>query len=321
MNINTRIWENSIKGLPAEDLQAVRFAHFAREFFIPDNVAPGIYLANVAVLMGPDTQQEGDAVPSPSAVQLADPKQRPLAFPTWFMAAYPDVALWFAGREGLDRASTDAELARRATASGAAAGHLIDDEGLLAHAVLRALVDMYREQTGAVLECAAPVEDLVEENVTQQEDRSMTAQEAVDLVAAGVTRYERELATAFGDRFAGVRERLVVAGLLQLGYYVLVDHVIPLATLIKAADESADAEDAVVEFVERLEVEVFCAEGGESERRKVEEACHLLRSRVLDIVGIARASFDEDPAISAATRNFMDQPQFKPLRQAIGVRD
>jgi hypothetical protein len=321
MNINTRIWENSIKGLPAEDLQAARFAHFAREFFIPDKVAPGIYLANVAVLMGPDTQQEGDAVPSPSAVQLADPRQRPLAFPTWFMAAYPDVVLWFAGREGPDRASTDAELTRRATASGTAAGHLIDHEGLLTHAVLRALVDMYREQTGAVLECAAPVEDLVEESESQQEDRSMTAQQAVDLVAAGVTRYERELATAFGDRFAGVRERLVVAGLLQLGYYILVDHAIPLATLIKAADESADAEDAVVEFAERLEVEVFCAEGGEKERVKVEEACYLLRSRVLDIVGVARVAFEADPSISAATRNFMDQPQFKPLRQAIGVRD
>src|SRR5450756_770006 len=192
---------------------------------------------------------------------------------------------------------------------------------LLSGSRQRTVVDLYRERTTSVLECTAPDTDLQEEGAAGSTDeQALTAQQAVDLMAANITRYERELATSYGDRFAGMRPRLTVAGLLQLGYYVLVDHVIPLATLVQASDESASADDPVVEFVERLEIEVFCAEGGDSERKRIEEACHLLRSRILDVVLQTRTNFEETPSLTAATGNFMDLPQFESLRQAIGIR-
>ena len=319
MNINTRIWENSIAGLPEGDPQAEQFKHYAREFFVPDSIAPAVYLANVAALMQ-HTAEEGEVQPTPSAASLAIRTERPDGFPTWFLAAYPDVAVWFSSQEGPDRTALDAEVTRRATAAGVSTSHLVDEHGFFAHAVLRALIDLYREQTAAGLECTAAEADLQEEGTAAATDeQALTAQQAVDLMAASITRYERELATTYGDRFPGLQPRLTAAGLLQLGYYILVDHAIPMAALIHAAEESALAEDPVVEFVERLDVEVFCAEGGEAERKRIEEACHLLRSRILDVVLQTRADFEEAPSLTQATRNFMEQEQFEPLRQAIGI--
>ncbi len=319
MNINARIWENSIAGLPKGDPQAEQFAHYAREFFIPDNIAPSVYLANVAVLMG-QAAEDGGAQPTASAARAALEQRRPNGFPTWFLAAYPDVAAWFEAQKGAERTSVDGEVARRSATEGASVNHLVDENGFYAHVVLRTLVDLYRERTSLSLECLAEANDMQEEGVdTTAEDQSMTAQQAVDLMAANIARYERELATSYGDRFPDLRPRLVAAGLLQLGYYILVDHVMPLATVVQAADESASAEDPVVEFVERLETEVFCIEGGEHERKRVTEACHLLRSRILDMVLLTRSAFEETPAVAKATANFMEAPEFEPLRQAIGI--
>jgi hypothetical protein len=319
MNINTRIWESSIADLPKGDQQAEQFEHYAREFFMPDSIAPSVYLANVAALMEQSVEESG-VQPTPSAARMAVSMQHPVGFPTWFLAAYPDVALWFASQDGPDRKTIDTEVTRRSVASGTASSHLVDENGFFAHAVLRTLIDLYREQTGSTLECKAPDTDLQEEGATGSTDeQALTAQQAVDLMAVNITRYERELATSYGDRFEGMQPRLTVAGLLQLGYYVLVDHVIPLATLVQAADASTSAEDPVVEFVERLEIEVFCAEGGEVERKRIEEACHLLRSRILDVVLQTRTDFEGTPSLTQATRNFMELPQFEPLRQAIGI--
>jgi hypothetical protein len=319
MNTNTRIWENSIAGLPKGDPQAEQFAHYAREFFIPDSIAPSVYLANVAALMEQAAEEAG-VQPTASAARMALSSQRPSGFPTWFMAAYPDVAVWFGAQAGPERALVDAEVARRSAASGAPTSHLVDENGFFAHAVLRTLADLYHERTGLDLECVAPASDMQEEGTdTAAEEEALTAQQAVDLMATNIARYERELAISYGDRFADLRSRLVVAGLLQLGYYVLVDHVMPLATLAQAADESTTADDPVVEFVERLETEVFCIEGGESERQRVTEACHLLRSRILDMVLLTRSAFKETPTVTRATSNFMEAAEFEPLRQAIGI--
>jgi len=319
MTINTRIWENSITGLPKGDPQAEQFAHYAREFFIPDSIAPAVYLANVAALMD-QTVEEGGAQPTSSAASMALSTQRPSGFPTWFLAAYTDVATWFESQEGAERTAVDAEVTRRSAAAGIAPSHLVDENGFFAHAVLRTLVDLYRERTGLTLECIAPATDMQEEETeTTAEEQALTAQQAVDLMATNIASYERELATRYGDRFNDLRPRLVVAGLLQLGYYVLVDHVMPLATLVQAADQSMPADDPVVEFVERLETEVFCIEGGEHERQRVTDACHLLRSRILDMVLLARSAFEDAPTVTRAVANFMEAKEFEPLRLAIGI--
>src|SRR5450756_2677007 len=98
MNINTRIWENSITDLPQGDQQAEQFEHYAREFFIPDSIAPSVYLANVGSLMEQAAEESG-VQPTPSAAKMALSMQHPIGFPTWFLAAYPDVALWFTSQD------------------------------------------------------------------------------------------------------------------------------------------------------------------------------------------------------------------------------
>src|SRR5664279_1269305 len=149
MNINTRIWENSIAGLPKDDQQAEQFEHYAREFFIPDSIAPSVYLANVDALMEQAAEESG-VQPTPSAAKMALSMQHPIGFPTWFLAAYPDIALWFTSQDGPDRKAIDAEVTRRSTASGAAANHLVDENGFFSHPVLRTLIDLYREHMTSV---------------------------------------------------------------------------------------------------------------------------------------------------------------------------
>ena len=204
MNINTRIWENSIADLPKGDLQAEQFEHYAREFFMPDSIAPSVYLANVTALLEQSAEENG-VQPTPSAARMAVSMQHPVGFPTWFLAAYPDVALWFTVQDGADRKTIDTEVTRRSAASGTASSHLVDENGFFAHAVLRTLVDLYREQTGSTLECMAPDTDLQEDGSNRFDRRTGSDCSAggSDLMAANITRYERELATSYGDRFAG----------------------------------------------------------------------------------------------------------------------
>src|SRR5664280_833991 len=76
MNINTRIWENSITDLPQGDPQAEQFEHYAREFFMPDSIAPSVYLANVAALMEQAAEENG-VLPTPSAAKMALSMQHP----------------------------------------------------------------------------------------------------------------------------------------------------------------------------------------------------------------------------------------------------
>lgn len=318
MNINARIWENSIADLPPGDLQAERFTHYAREFFIPDNIAPAIYLANVAVLMS-QKEQESESQPSPSAVRLSLSGQRPQGIPTWFLAGYPDVVVWFEEQAGPDRTSVDSELAKRAMTSGTPKSRLVDEDGFFAHTVLRTLVEMYREHSDQPLECAATPEDLQEEGAGNADDQEMTARQAIDLIATNISHYERELAARYGDRFPDLRSRLVAAGLLQLGYYVLVDHAMPLTVVTRAADESMACDDPVVEFVERVETEIFCVEGGNGERQRVTDACRLLRSRNLDMVTLARTAYEETPTVTQAVTNLMEAPELEGLRQVVGI--
>ncbi|HEX7608949.1 MAG TPA: hypothetical protein VF370_06510, partial [Candidatus Cryosericum sp.] len=80
MNINTRIWENSIAGLPKEDQPAEQFEHYAHEFFIPDSIAPSTYLANVDALMEQAAEESG-VQPSTSAAKMALSMQHPTGFP------------------------------------------------------------------------------------------------------------------------------------------------------------------------------------------------------------------------------------------------
>lgn len=71
MTINTRIWENSLAGLP-EDPEAEQFEHYARVLHSKDNIAPA-YLANVAVLICTSRPRVPTSAPSPSMAALTAP--------------------------------------------------------------------------------------------------------------------------------------------------------------------------------------------------------------------------------------------------------
>lgn len=93
----------------------------------------------------------------------------------------------------------------------------------------------------------------------------------------------------------------------------------PLTVVTRAADESMACDDPVVEFVERVETEIFCIEGGNGERQRVTDACRLLRSRNLDMVTLARTAYEETPTVTQAVTNLMEAPELEGLRQVVGI--
>ena len=162
---NRKLWEKLVADLDTPyDLRmaveggmlledGVDYAKFMQNL---DYVARGGGLSRNEFYFGRDEHQDV----TPTARELADPLKRPPAYPLWFVAGYPDVVRW------LERLWTkamttddDAEGQKVYEAMALSLGQdfsaeeMTDDEGILDHHYLRALVRAYRTVCGRRLEC------------------------------------------------------------------------------------------------------------------------------------------------------------------------
>ena len=104
---------------------------------------------------------DGSGCPTPTAKELADPLKRLGAYPNWFLAAYPDVAVWL--QEVFVRGyrnESDPMVARvygameEVLGKGFSAEEMRDDDGLMNFDYLKALVSTHRGVSGSQLECS-----------------------------------------------------------------------------------------------------------------------------------------------------------------------
>lgn len=105
---------------------------------------PSFSVVNIIRLLSRFLTDEYDEEfdPTLSVKEFADVTNRPMVFPIWFFAAYPDVARWITDKALQDKNSVEGIFDRYLTR-----GRVIK----INH--LRVLIDTYRNETGNTLEC------------------------------------------------------------------------------------------------------------------------------------------------------------------------
>lgn len=158
-------WESLGKEIEEDDPEkAKEFAQIAASFLIPDKISPCIFrTTSIQLVRTPITDllvEECDkkAVATPSLKRLSSVDNRPIGYPEWFMAGYPDVVIWAANIFSPMRVSSDESLAKNSFhdifGDTSSESELLDADGFIKHRHLRALVKAYREKTGRALECS-----------------------------------------------------------------------------------------------------------------------------------------------------------------------
>lgn len=155
-------WESLFKDIQVDDQQkAEEFWQIVTSFFIPDNINPSKFRANsIELIRSPliDQLLEADdtAERTQSVQRLLDVGNRPIGYPEWFLAGYPDVVIWAANMFSpirVSRNEIDENLFRRVFGSIRNKNEMLDGDGFIKHRYLRELIKAYRENTRRNLEC------------------------------------------------------------------------------------------------------------------------------------------------------------------------
>jgi len=147
-----------LNGFPNKD-------ELLKSFFLADSINPLAFMANYFEVCGswPSESPAEVGAPTPSAVAFQKGLDAPTGYPRWFLAAYPDVALWVASRDDntmlrvVAEALYGAEDAKGLIRSHGEerAGKLIDEKLRdLDLSQLRRLVTIYRRDNRNRLECS-----------------------------------------------------------------------------------------------------------------------------------------------------------------------
>ena len=170
-----RFWGNALSE-ESLSILSISSAKEAKEiveaFLMPDKINPLSFSDNCEALLRQSmtslreiADSEKNPQPTPSVSQFIAVMDRPVGMPLWFIAAYPDVLLWYDNQVGEymkahrpDRDSltvfsaklfgldpTDPNLEKKL-------GDSTDKEGKLLPNILRNLVQSYKDKTGRELE-------------------------------------------------------------------------------------------------------------------------------------------------------------------------
>jgi len=180
-----RFWENALDE-QGRSILSIGSAKDAKEiieaFFIPDKINPLSFSYNCEALLRQGmpslrdiADPEQSPQPTPSLSRFIAVHDRPVGMPLWFIAAYPDVLLWYDNQVGeymnVHRPDEDSLAAFSAELFGLdltdpnlqkKLRDSIDKEGKFHPNILRNLVQSYKDKTGRELETAVktPPEDI-----------------------------------------------------------------------------------------------------------------------------------------------------------------
>ncbi|NGP90225.1 hypothetical protein [Fodinibius halophilus] len=121
------------------------------DFFIPDRVNPEIYDANNEKIINGTMFKEvsnDEKLVSPKLKEYSDANGTiPRGIPSWFVAAYPDVTVWFARDGGIKEIEKKFDNMNKS--------ELIEDD-LIKKEILRKVITLYKEKVNNKLETARP---------------------------------------------------------------------------------------------------------------------------------------------------------------------
>jgi len=334
-----KVWERLLgkEGLSIASAKEVK--KIVEDFIIPDKINPLAFSSNYeALLRGgiPSAREllgiEKDNQPTPSLPHFTFVANRPLVFPLWFIAAYPDILLWFenVGEEYIEVHGQDEDgltafhkkvLGTDSAAPSLKEEDLIDSKGNIRSKNLRNLVQAYKDETGKELETAIKA---LEDDIYLGYEflKGLGAESNFTLIATNTTKYYLELTRNYSKRFNSEAAILAAAGLLDAGVYVVIERTINPSEILDMVQKSASlGEEALVDFITQLEIKILKADTPEIDISDIEMACIGERENIVNAIQKTKNEYVSEPIFAAAVSNFMNSSQFAPLRQMLGVTD
>lgn len=121
----------------------------ALKFFLPDEIRFTNFIGNYTALKNESDEiisyQGNKLIPNTtsSIKKLLSPLDRPIGYPQWFVASYPDVVVWIANLSESEQENLLGNLSEND----------FDHERMIKPNFLRHLVEIYRYRTKKKLEC------------------------------------------------------------------------------------------------------------------------------------------------------------------------
>jgi len=142
------------------------------------------------------------------------------------------------------------------------------------------------------------------------------------LIAANVTKYYLELTRNYNDRFSNAASLLTTVGVLDAQTYVFVEKTIGLGDVISLAERSAQlGEQALLDFIVNLEILLFKIDSPEFDISEIEEACLAEEKAISKAIERTKKEYIGEPLFTEVVSKFMNLPQFKQIRQQIGIKN
>ena len=255
---------------------------------------------------------------------------RPPSLPLWFLAGFPDVAVW-AGDEQCASFNSSVDEEERIETTAMLLGadlnasqnsddmNFDNDEGTLRSRYLRNLITNYIRKTGKSLEVA--VQEGVEDGLYLGSDLLQMVGEKNNctLIATMTTKYYLESKRSYGPSFPDETALLSIAGILQATGYIFVTRQLTVAQVIAVAKETEGMQDRMQEFLIRLETLLLSKDNPESSFEEVHEVCWGEAEEIRRSIQRTMDSYKSEPMIVADVRAVMLSPQFSELRREARV--
>ena len=195
----------------------------------------------------------------------------------------------------------------------------VDNEGNPRPNTLRNLIQSYKDRTSRELETAVKT---FEEDVYLGSKllEALGVENNFILIAVNTTKYYLELVRNHSDRFKNEASLLATSGVLDAQYYIVELMIKPSEILEMAEWAAPHTEEALLDFITRLEIRLFTIENPSIDRSDMEMACLAQKWAIAEAIERTRNEYVSEPIFASAVSDFMNSPNFGELRRMLGVR-
>jgi len=339
-----KLWQEGL----SEIVPKITAKEIATDFLIPNKIDPFAFAYNYEVFLRKGMlsfeatffPNEGQSSHTASITEAASPLRHIPSFPDWFIAACPDVFLWFSNfqRERVkNRRKNDDVNAIMANLIIELFGFTSEDTSLEISNVkdeddkwlpkwLNNLAASYKRKTGKSLETS-----LVEtknnlimefyENIDVAQSMSKAGIDTFTIIARKTTMYYLELSKNYRQRFSNEACLLATAGVFDTQVYIFMNKNIEISEIVELAEKVvADENDLLTEFIVRLEAKMFTVDTPELTQEMVENSCQEEKPRIHKEIQRVRKEYKRDPFIAKEVQAFMESPNFSEMRDQLGIR-
>lgn len=336
-----KLWKDLFDSSEAEGLSIASKEDVEQiiDVLIADKIDPRLFISNLGVLLRKGMPSFSEFLgiekthqPTPSIDYCAIPIRLRAPVPLWFYAAYPDVMVWFHEWQKEYGRSHDYDQDAMVIETAKLFGiniedetmeedQIINNEGKHRPKYLRNLVKHYKDTTGKKLEVS--VDENSENNIYLGAEflNMIGAESNFTLIAENTTKYYLELTKNYKNRFKDEASLLATAGILDALVYIFIDQTINPQEIIDIAQKSVSSkEEALIDFIIKLEVKLFKIDTPDMDISEIENACIGQKEVIVKAIQKTKEKHTSEPRFALDVASFMSSAKFKSYRKMLGIK-